>query len=225
MKRREFCASLAAVAGGASLAVAGGPAAAQGGFVEGRHFVRLATPAPVSAPSGKFEVLEFFSYGCPHCNAFEPSLDAWSKRVPADVLFRRVPVNFLANAEVYQRSYFALEALGKVDAAQRRIFQAVHGERARLSSDEAMADLVATVGVDKAQFLGAYKSFGVQNRLMQAKQLIEYYKVDGVPALGIHGRYYTSPSLAGGEGVPIETAHARALAAVDMLLDRVRKGG
>lgn len=225
MNRREFCAGVASMGGAAALAGWAGPAAAQGGFVEGQHFVRLAQPAPVSVVAGKVEVLEFFSYGCPHCNAFEPSLDAWSKRVPADVAFRRVPVNFLPNAEVYQRAYFSLEAMGKVDVAQRRIFQAVHGERQRLSSAEAMADLLATVGVDKAQFLGTFKSFGVQNRLLQAKQLVERYRVDGVPALGIHGRYYTSPALAGGEGVPIETAHTRALAAVDMLVDRVRKGG
>jgi thiol:disulfide interchange protein DsbA len=224
MKRREFCAGMASLGSLATLAGGAGTAAAQASFVEGQHFVRLAQPAPVSVPAGKIEVLEFFSYGCPHCNAFEPSLDAWSKRVPADVVFRRVPVNFLANAEVYQRSYFALEAMGKIDAAQRRIFQAVHGERQRLSSPEAMADLVATVGVDKAQFLSTYKAFAVQNRLLQAKQLVERYRVDGVPALGVHGRYYTSPSLAGGDN-PTEVAHTRALAAVDMLIDRVRKGG
>lgn len=224
MKRRDFCKQALALGGGSLLAGAVGPALAQD-FQEGRHFIRLGTPAPVSAPAGKVEVLEFFSYGCPHCHAFEPSLDAWAKKLPADVAFRRVPVNFLAHAEVYQRAYFALEALGQVDAAQRRIFQAVHGERARLSSADAMADVVAKAGVDRAKFLDAFNGFGAQSKLLQAKQLVERYKIDGVPALGVHGRYFTSPSLAGGEGVPTDVAHTRALAAVDMLIQRVRKGG
>lgn len=221
MDRREFIGQ----AGAAALLVGLGTAArAQGTFQEGKHYVRLPQPVPVSAPTGKVEVLEFFSYGCPHCSAFEPVLDAWAKKLPADVAFRRVPVNFLFNAELFQRTYFSLEALGQVEAMQRKVFAAVHVQRERWSSPDAVADFVAKHGVDRAKFLELYSSFGVQTKMVQARQLVERYKIDGVPALGVHGRYYTSPSLAGGDNLPEAEGQARALVLVDQLVARVRKG-
>jgi len=221
MDRREFIGQ----AGAAALLVGLGTAAhAQASFQEGKHYVRLPQPVPVSAPTGKIEVLEFFSYGCPHCNAFEPTLDAWTKKLPADVAFRRVPVNFLFNAELFQRTYFSLEALGQVDAMQRKVFAAVHVQHERWTSPEAVADFVAKHGVDRAKFLELYSSFGVQTKLVQARQLVERYKIDGVPALGVHGRFYTSPSLAGGDNVPETEGQSRALVLVDQLVARVRKG-
>lgn len=221
MDRREFIGQ----AGAAALLVGLGTAArAQGTFQEGKHYVRLPQPVPVSAPTGKVEVLEFFSYGCPHCSAFEPVLDAWAKKLPADVAFRRVPVNFLFNAELFQRTYFSLEALGQVEVMQRKVFAAVHVQRERWSSPDAVADFVAKHGVDRAKFLELYSSFGVQTKMVQARQLVERYKIDGVPALGVHGRYYTSPSLAGGDNLPEAEGQARALVLVDQLVARVRKG-
>ncbi|HMX11497.1 MAG TPA: thiol:disulfide interchange protein DsbA/DsbL [Burkholderiaceae bacterium] len=221
MDRREFIGQ----AGAAALLVGLGTAVrAQGTFQEGKHYVRLPQPVPVSAPTGKVEVLEFFSYGCPHCSAFEPVLDAWAKKLPADVAFRRVPVNFLFNAELFQRTYFSLEALGQVEAMQRKVFAAVHVQRERWSSPDAVADFVAKHGVDRAKFLELYSSFGVQTKMVQARQLVERYKIDGVPALGVHGRYYTSPSLAGGDNLPEAEGQARALVLVDQLVARVRKG-
>jgi thiol:disulfide interchange protein DsbA len=218
--RRDFLAGTAAV----GLAGLSTGTLAQAAFTEGRHFVVLAQRAPVSAPAGKVEVVEFFSYACPHCYAFEPALDAWARKQPADVAFRRVPVSFLMNAENFQRLYFALEALGKVEALQRRVFEAFHVQKNRLSSVDAIADLVAANGVDRAKFLETFNSFGVQTKQRQAKQLQEAYKVDGVPALGVQGRFYTSPSLAGGEGMPVEASHQRALALTDQLIARVRSG-
>ena len=155
---------------------------------------------------------------------FEPVLDAWAKKLPADVAFRRVPVNFLFNAELFQRTYFSLEALGQVEAMQRKVFAAVHVQRERWSSPDAVADFVAKHGVDRAKFLELYSSFGVQTKMVQARQLVERYKIDGVPALGVHGRYYTSPSLAGGDNLPEAEGQARALVLVDQLVARVRKG-
>ena len=99
MKRRSFhqsAVALATVAAGGGLLAAGGAQAQSAGFVEGQHFVRLAQPVPGSTP-GRIEVVEFFWYECPHCNAFEPVLEAWSKRLPADVQLRRVPVAFREN--------------------------------------------------------------------------------------------------------------------------------
>jgi len=216
MNRREFSTQLIAtglVVGGAALA---GPAAAQPTPVEGTHYVRLSEPLPV--PPGKIEVIEFFWYGCPHCNAFEPALDAWQKKLPADVLFRRVPVAFRDEPYgTHQRIYYALEAMGLIPTLHRKVFYAIHGERQRLEKAPEIAAFMAKNGVDSAKFLEVFNSFSVQTKARQARQLSAAYKIDGVPALGIHGRYFTSGSMAG--------TNEAALGVVDYLIQKVRKSG
>lgn len=212
MQRRQFSHLLL---GAGALAI-GGRAAAQGGPVEGTHYVKLAQPVPTPG-GGRIEVVEFFSYACPHCSAFEPTLDAWTKKLPADVAFRRAPVPFLQNAENFQKLYFALEALGQVDALQRKVFYAIHGERQRLDKPADIAAFLAKNGVDSAKFMDVFSSFSVQTKVRQASQLSEAYRIDGVPAIGVQGRFYTSVSLAGGPD--------RALQVTDFLVQRVRKGG
>ncbi|AKJ26906.1 thiol:disulfide interchange protein DsbA/DsbL [Caldimonas brevitalea] len=203
MKRREFTGGLAAWVGGSSVAplLAGtaatlGTAAAQAQTPKpGTDYVVLKQAQPTAATKG-IEVVEFFWYGCPHCYRFEPLLEAWVKKLPADVSFRRVPVAFRDEFVVHQKIYYALEALGKVDALHKRVFQAVHADKNPLDQTEAIADFMARNGVDRAAFLDAYNSFGVQTKTRQAKQLAEGYRIDGVPALGINGRYWTSGALA-----------------------------
>jgi thiol:disulfide interchange protein DsbA len=221
MKRREFV-----VGSAGALALNGLPLAvsAQGTFQEGKHFVRLATPVPVSAAAGKIEVIEFFWYGCPHCNAFEPTLEAWIKKLPADVAFRRVHVGFRPNFEPQQKLYATLEALGLVEQIHRKVFYAIHQQGLKLDKPEAIIEFVVQNGADRAKFTEMYNSFGMQNKVRQGKQLSEAYKIDGVPALGIHGRYYTSPSLAGGDNTPEPEGQVRALALTDQLVARLRKG-
>jgi len=216
MKRREFSASLLATGFASSALGLAGSASAQGGPpVEGQQYVKLGQPLPVPA-GGKIEVLEFFWYACPHCNAFEPSLEAWAKNVPADVAFRRVPVAFRPEPFVaHQQIYYALEQLGVLPAMHRKVFAAIHVEQQRLDKLPDIAAFMGKNGVDAAKFTEAFNSFGVQTKARQAKQLSEAYRIDGVPALGIQGRFYTSVSLAGGP--------ERALAVTDYLVDRVRK--
>ena len=128
MNRRDFSAQLAVTGLGAaasSLFVVAGPAAAQGAPAEGRQFARIDPPVPPVTP-GKIEVIEFFSYACPHCSAFEPAGEAWAKKVPADVAFLRVPVPFLQNFENLMRTYYTLESMGLVDTMQRKVFTAIH---------------------------------------------------------------------------------------------------
>ena len=214
MKRRQFSTTLLG-AGAAALALPGA-ATAQGGPIEGRQYIRLSQPVPVSAEPGKFEVIEFFWYGCPHCAAFEPQLEAWVKRLPADVVFRRVPVAFRAEPySAHQRLYYALETLGLVAAMQRKVFYAIHGERQRLDSAAEVSAFATKNGIDAAQLVEAYGSFGTQAKLKQANQLVDGYKIDGVPALGVHGRFFTSGTLAGD--------NERALGVADFLLQRLRK--
>jgi thiol:disulfide interchange protein DsbA len=211
MKRREFSSALAL----AGLALGATPAArAQSGFVEGKDYVKLATPVPTGTP-GKIEVVEFFWYGCPHCNAFEPQLDAWSKKLPADVAFRRVPVGFTALHETHARLFYALEALQQVETLHRKVFAAIHQQRKRLDKEADIVAFVTENGLDGAKFAEAFKSFGVATKVRQAKALTEAYKIDGVPSLGIQGRFFTSGSLAG--------SNDRALAATEYLIGVARK--
>ncbi len=209
MNRREFGlnASVLALAG---LAL---PVWAQGGPVEGKDFIRVAQPVPVTGD--KIEVVEFFGYWCPHCHAFEPALDAWVKKLPASVNFKRMPVAFNAAQEQAQRLYFGIEALGLVDTLHRKVFAAMHVERKRLDKDADIADFAKANGVDPAKLQDAMKSFSVATKMRQSRQLSEAYRIEGVPTLGIQGRFMTSPSIAG--------TQERALTTADMLIAQARK--
>jgi protein dithiol oxidoreductase (disulfide-forming) len=211
MNRRRFNLSLA---GACSVACLPGLARGQGAPAEGRDYARLAQP--VAMPStGKVEVVEFFGYWCPHCNSFEPAIDAWSRKLPADVSFRRVPVAFSAPQEPYAKIYFALEALGQLDALHRKVFAAIHVQRQRLEKDAEITAFMTANGVDAAKFMDTYRGFTVASKFKQARQLADAYKIDGVPTLGIHGRYFTSPSLAGGA--------EQALRVTDYLIQRAKQ--
>jgi protein dithiol oxidoreductase (disulfide-forming) len=214
MKRREFSTTLL----GAGVAVVALPAVAQaqGVPVEGKHYVRLTQPVATSAGQGKIELIEFFWYGCPHCNAFEPTLETWVKQLPADVVFRRVPVAFSAEPfTAHQRIYYALDSLGLVGAMHRKVFYAIHNDRMRLDKPAEISAFMTKNGVDAARFMEAFGSFTTQTRLRQANDLVAGYKIDGVPAIGIHGRFYTSGTLAG--------TNDKALVVTDLLVQRLRK--
>jgi thiol:disulfide interchange protein DsbA len=182
-----------------ALLAQGAPTA--GAPVEGQHFVRLSTPVSISLPSPdkKVEVVEFFWYGCPHCNNFEPVLEGWIKRLPPDVSFRRVHVGFGPQHQIHQKLYYALEEMGELPTMHRKVFAAMHapGTRRQLISDSDISAFGTENGLDGAKLVATMKSFGVNTKAARARQLTDAYKIDGVPALGVQGRFYTSGSLAG----------------------------
>ena len=207
--RRDFPVGLVGVAG------LGSTAWAQGAPVEGKDYKLVSPPAPV-ASTGKVEVVEFFWYGCPHCNHFEPYLAAWLGKLPADIAFRRVPVAFRENPfGIHQRLYYTVESLGLIPTLHAKIFHAIHEQGLKLDKPELIADFVAKQGVDQAKFMSVMDSFAVQTKCKQARSLAESYKIDGVPTLGIAGQYTTAVSL---NGTPEKT-----LAVVDYLVGRTRK--
>jgi thiol:disulfide interchange protein DsbA len=212
MNRRDFSLQLASA--GLGLA-ATESALAQGLPEEGKQYVKLQTAVPITLPSPakKVEVVEFFWYGCPHCFSFEPAVDAWSKRLPADVYFHQVPVAFLGPVE-HQKTFYALEEIGQREAVQRKLFNAIHVENKRLNTEADITAFMVANGVDGAKFADAFKSFSVNNKVSRGKQLANAYKLDGVPTMGIQGRFYTSPSQAG--------TPERALAVTDYLIQRAR---
>lgn len=209
MKRRDF--SIAA------LALVGGPALAQDKPVAGTHYQVLGKRAAVEAPADKIEVVEFFWYSCPHCAAFEPSLQAWSKGLAADVVLRRVPRRFADSEVPQQQLYYALEAMGLVDKLHAKVFSAIHGERKNLQRGPEIADWVASQGVDRAKFIEHYNSMSVQLKASRALALQDSYRVEGVPSLGVAGRYLSDVDMAG--------SGARLLQVADALLAHVRANG
>ena len=215
MKRREF--SLAAASIGLAPFVASTAAQAQTAFKAGTDYVQLRKPAPVDAPAGKVEVIEFFSYNCPHCAEFEPQLETWVKKLPADVAFRRVPVAFVGNdVESKQRLYYTLEAMGKLDELHSKIFVAIHKQRQPIMGDAAILDWAGKQpGMDAKKFAEMYKSFTVSGKIKRATQLQNDYQVSGVPAMGVAGRYYVDSELS--------RSMDRSLQITDFLIGQARK--
>ena len=166
--------------------------------VEGKDYTRLAQALPPGVP-GKIEVHEFFGYWCPHCRTLEPRLAAWARGLPADVAFRRVPVAWQAQHEAYQRLYYALESLGLGEAIHQKVFEALHVQGLRFDNDSGVAVFAAANGIDKARLQDAMKGFAVSNKARAATELYRSHALRGVPALGVHGRYVTTPEMAGGD--------------------------
>ena len=196
MQRRQF--SLAAATAATSMAFGANSVwAQQAAPKEGKEYLRLATPAPTEAPQGKIEVVEFFWYSCPHCNAFEPTFAAWKQKAPANVVVRRVPVAFNASFVPQQKLFYALQTMPNFDAMHVKVFHAIHVERNKLANDEAIFEWVGKQGVDVAKFKDAYNSFNVASQVRKAAALQQAYDVEGVPSMGVAGRYYTDGPRAG----------------------------
>ena len=195
MQRRAFSFSAASLAlAGSSLPVI---ASAQApAFQSGKDYLVVGKPALTDAPAGKIEVAEFFWYNCPHCNEFEPMFDAWTKKAPKNISVRRVPVAFRADFEPQQRLYYVLEGLGKIDDLHKKVFNAIHNEKQQLNKLDQITAWVEKQGIPKAKFLELYNSFSIATKVRKATQLQDAYMVDGVPALGINGRYFTSATQA-----------------------------
>jgi thiol:disulfide interchange protein DsbA len=212
MKRRLFSTAMlsaTAILGAAS-------AWAQQAFRSGKDYITLERPVATEAGNGKIEVLEFFWYSCPHCNQFEPAFEQWAKNAAKDVVVRRVPVAFRDDFVPQQRLYYTLEAMNLVEKMHIRVFTAIHGEKQMLNSDAAVLAWAEKQGIDKAKFEQAYKSFGVATKAKRAVQLQNDFKIEGVPSLGVAGRYYIDGTLAG--------SMPRALQVADALIAQTRQG-
>jgi thiol:disulfide interchange protein DsbA len=170
-----LCTGLAPLAGAADLK-------------EGQDF-RVIRP-PLIADKSRIEVTEFFWYGCPHCFDFEPVLADWVSKLPADVVFRRVPTIFPNNKWVPgARIYYTLEAMNLLDKFHSEVFNAIHKERQRLEDENVLFEWVAKKGIDTKQFTETWSSFGVQSQLQQARRTTLAAGVTGVPSVMVHGRY------------------------------------
>ena len=216
MQRRDFSRSLLAAGATALTATAGltslNAQAQAAGLKEGTDFIRLGKPAAVEAPAGQIEVVEFFAYSCIHCYNFEPLLAEWIKKKPANVVVRRTPVAFSEAFGPMQRLYYALEAMGQVEALHEKVFRAFHVDKVRLQDPAVIVDWMGKQGVDTKKFNELFASFSVAGKAKKATQLQDAYQVEGTPALGVAGRFYIP-----GQG-------PRTLQIAEALIAQVRKG-
>lgn len=187
---------------------------------EGQEYTTLAE-AQSRPADGKVEVIEFFSYACPHCKDFDPALEHWVKKNADQISFRRVHVAFRSAEQPLQHLYVTLESLGMTEKLHSKVFLALHGLGQRLYSDDAVIDFGAANGIERARLVEAYKSFDVQARLNRANASLTAYNVDHWPMIAIGGRYLTSPSkvaTASGLSMSVDQQHVAGLKVMDFLL-------
>jgi protein dithiol oxidoreductase (disulfide-forming) len=168
--------------------------AASAQAVAGRDYQVLKQPQPTES-GNKVEVLEFFWYGCPHCNTLQRPLEAWLKRKPADVEFRRMPAAFQKDWLPLARVYYTLEAMGLLEKLHQEVFAAIHTQKVNLNDPALLSDWIASKGVDRKKFKDTYDSFSVQSRTQRVLDVTRAYDIPGTPALIIDGRYLTAPSM------------------------------
>lgn len=164
---------------------------------DGVQYTRLKSAQPVET-GNKIEVIEFFSYGCPHCADLDPYLQDWAKKLPSDVQFRRVPVLFQDRWIALAKVYYTLEALGAEARLTPDVFAAIHRQNVGLWSDKAFYDWAAGKGLDRKKVQEMYESFGTNGKVNRAKQLGGIYNVQSVPYVIVDGKFATASDKVGG---------------------------
>ena len=166
-----------------------GAAVAMPAFAQNAPYTPI-TPAQPTEDASKIEVVEFFSYGCPHCADFNPLLHAWAAKQPGDVVVKKVPITFgrAAWANI-AKLYYTLEITGDLQRLESDVFKAIHVERQNLFEERALTEWVVKKGVDAKKFSETFNSFGVMSKVKRGDQMAQAYKIQGVPALAVEGKF------------------------------------
>jgi protein dithiol oxidoreductase (disulfide-forming) len=200
-----------------SFTLAALPITVQAELVEGEDWRAITPPQPGDVP-GKIEVLEFFSYGCPHCGSLNPLVKQWESTLREDVVLRRVPVTFGRQAWAnLARLFYALDSLDELERLDQSIFTALHEQRAKLYTEPAILEWLADKEIDTQRFKDAFNSFDVQTKVGRSDYLAGRYQIDAVPTIVVAGRYAVLGQKA--KGLP------DLLAIADQLIDRARNEG
>jgi thiol:disulfide interchange protein DsbA len=198
-----FTGQMAGAAGGVEL------------YVAGTHYLPIVPEQPTQT-GDKIEVLEIFWYGCRHCNEFEPYITAWLSKKPENVEFRRMPATFKDLWTLHARAFYTAEALGVLEKIHSPFFKALHEENRSLVDQASLADFFAEHGVNKDDFNKTFSSFSVDSKVRQANHMIIQYKITGVPAVIVNGKYLVTGSMSGG--------YDELFKIVDFLVEKERKG-
>lgn len=183
----------------------------------------LLSPAQPTEPGKKVEVIEFFAYYCPHCNALDPELSAWVRMHSDKINFKRVHVSANGEPMAQQRLYYAIEAMGKTEELHSRIFHAMHVEHVRVNTDDDAIELAVKLGLDKAKFTSFYNSFAVQTKVQRAIQMMQSYQISSWPNIVVDGKFVTSPSIVGarlGSSYTEAAAGAQLMKSLDAIVDQ-----
>ncbi len=167
-------------------------------YVEGIEYQRIVPEQPTTAPKGKIEVVEVFWYGCPHCYRLEPTLNAWLKRKPANVVFVRIPAAFNPLWSLHAQAYITARLMGVAERNHQAFFDAIHKLNKPMNTPARIADFYASRGVDRKRFLSVFESFAVKAKLAHYRRLVNAYGVDSVPTIIVNGKYRTNATMAGG---------------------------
>lgn len=186
-------------------------------YQDGKHYKKV-REAIAPADRKRIEVAEFFSYGCPHCFAFEPQIEAWRKTKPADVDFVRVPHSLGSpTGLLYSKAMYAHEALNVSDKMHKALFEAIHVQHLALNSEQAIAQVFTReVGILPEVFAATFNGFAVDSRVRRAEAQAKTYAITGVPTVVVGNTYQTSATMSGG-GFPA------LLKVIDFLVEKVRK--
>lgn len=182
-------------------------------WVEGKHYFVVTPAQHTSLPSGKVEVAEIFSYGCPYCSQIYPIVEKLKAGLPANAQLVYVPASFIPREAwpMYQRAFYANQALGINDKMHKAMFDAVWkgGElsysdtatnriKSRLPTIEDAASYVAkTAGVKEDAFLAAAKSFGVEVKMKNADAFVNGTQSLSTPTFVVNGKYRLTAESAG----------------------------
>jgi thiol:disulfide interchange protein DsbA len=154
--------------------------------------------ATTQTGQGRIQVIDFFWYGCPYCNLFEPQLEEWLASKPEDVEFIRIPAVIRPGWSNLARAFYTAETLGVLEPLHARLFAAIHTERQDLDDMNALAAVFAKQGIERTRFEKAFYSDEVSGKVKEATALTRRYGIDSVPAIVVNGQYRTNPVLAGG---------------------------
>jgi len=159
--------------------------------------MKLTQPQP-TLDSSKIEVVELFWYGCPHCHKFQPYVEKWLKTKPANVSYIRMPAILREEWSLHARAFYAAEILGIQERIHAPLFDAIHIEKRRLFSEDALMQFFEEFGVSNEEFRNAFHSFMVDSKVRRARQMTRRYQIRGTPAVVINGKYVTGPGMAQG---------------------------
>ncbi|MCG8379332.1 MAG: thiol:disulfide interchange protein DsbA/DsbL [Proteobacteria bacterium] len=171
-------------------------------------------PAQPTQTGDKIEVLEVFWYACPHCYEFEPYLHDWLANKPDDVEFRRMPGIFRKSWIPHARAFFTAEKLGVLDTVHSPLFSAIHKHKKNIHDDSAIRKFFIKQGIDDDEFKKVYQSEETETKVKQAYIMGQRYKITGVPAVIVNGKYMVTGSTAG--------SFSNLLKIVDQLVDKER---
>jgi len=190
--------------------------------VPDKEYRLIPTPQTPADPK-KIEVIEFFSYACPHCAEFAPALESWLKHKPKDVEFKEVPMVFRDNWAPTAKLYYTLEAMGLVDKYETKVYEAIHKQGKDLNTDQGVKQWAKDAGIDSAKFDQVYDSFGIDAKVQRSKAMGRAYGVQFTPSLAINGKYYTGPSMVPAQGGSGPPDYDRFFKVVNDLIDMERK--